>query len=256
MIPDRYRTVLTGSVLLLASLQPSLARQAPDPLRFATWPIDDATGLIGGISYPEVLSAAGFGLAVFGISHFDRAVARKMEPITDKGGVRVVEQFGDPRVVFPVSIIVFTGALLSDDVRFQDAAFTSVEALLFADVITLSLKMATGRARPGHDLGPRSFDPFSGRYSFPSGHATTAFAALTPWFLYYPGPATAGLLVLAGGTAVSRMATNEHWLSDVVAGSAIGFTTAYVLARRHVRLGSTRITPGFAANTVRVAVQF
>ena len=88
------------------------------------------------------------------------------------------------------------------------------------------------------------------------GIATTAFAALSPWFLYYPGPVTAGLLVLAGATAFSRMATNEHWLSDVMAGSAIGFTTAYALSRRHVRIGSARIEPGISANAVSVAVRF
>jgi len=257
MHPFCYRTVLAGSFLVLsAALQPALARQAPDPLRFVMWTVDDAVGIVGGVSYPEVLGVAGAGLVVFGVSRFDRDVARHTAPITDDGLIRVAEEFGNPRVVLPMSIVVFTGALLSGDARFQEAAFTSIEALLFANAVTLSLKLATGRARPGRDLGPGSIEPFSGKYSFPSGHATTAFAVLTPWYLYYPGPATAGLLVVAGATAFSRMAANEHWLSDVVAGSAIGFATAYVLARRHIRLGPTRVTPALSANTVRIEIRF
>jgi undecaprenyl-diphosphatase len=97
------------------------------------------------------------------------------------------------------------------------------------------LKSAFGRARPFQNQGALEFRPFSGNTSFPSGHSTTAFAFITPWLLYYPNAFTPGLLVLGAGTAFTRLLTDNHWFTDIVAGSAIGFATAYVLTNRHRR---------------------
>jgi membrane-associated phospholipid phosphatase len=255
-VPAVLAACAVACLATVPSARPAAARQQPDPLRFVVWPVEDVTGLVAGISWPEMIGAAGFGLVTLAASRFDRPVTGRAARIRDGAPFRVVREFGDVRVVLPMGIVVFTGALLSGDDRFQDAAFTSVEAVVFAMTVTGLLKVATGRARPYQDLGPGSFEPLSGRYSFPSGHSATAFALLTPWFLYYPGPATAGLLVLAGATAFSRMVTNRHWLSDVVVGSAIGSATAYALSRRHVRVGGLRVTPGLAANSVRIDVRF
>ncbi len=257
MYRNRFPTVAAACFLsVIVSAQPALSQRAPDPLRFIPLPVQDVTGLASGLSYRELLGVAGAGLVVFGVSHFDRRIDNSLNSLDGGGVLRVAEEFGNPRVVLPVSIVIFTGALLSGDTRFQDAAFTSLEALVFADAAAGLLKLAFGRARPTAERGPRSIEPFSGHVSFPSGHATTAFAALSPWFLYYPGPLTAGLLVVAGATAFSRMASDQHWFSDVLAGSAIGFTTAYVLSRRHARIGSARVTPVISANAVRIDVRF
>jgi len=245
------------AVLILAALLPAgtaPAQSRNDPLRFIRWPVDDARGLVSGISVPEVIGAAGVGLVVFGLSHYDRPAVDGLEGLRGTTAMSVAEQLGNPRVVYPMAVLVFTGALLSGKDRFQETAFTSLEALVFANAVTGLIKLSVGRSRPNANLGPGSFEPFSGRVSFPSGHATTAFAALTPWFLSYPGPATAGLLVLAGATAVSRMANDYHWLSDVVAGSAIGFTMAWALTRRHVRLGSVLVEPAITMRSASVRI--
>lgn len=147
--------------------------------------------------------------------------------------VRIVEEFGNVRAVRPFAGAVFLGTLMTDDHRLQDAAFTSFEAVVLGNLITSGLKTAFGRARPFQNEGAMSFRPLSGNTSFPSGHATTAFAFVTPWLLYYPNAITPGLVVLGAGTAFTRMITHNHWFTDVVAGSAIGFATAYVLTKRH-----------------------
>ncbi len=64
------------------------------------------------------------------------------------------------------------------------------------------------------------------QFSFPSGHSITAFAVATPIFLHYPTLA-AGLLFCAISIAVSRIMLGLHFLSDVVAGCAIGFVLGY-----------------------------
>ena len=249
----RRRTAFTA--LLLVTAMTAGAQQRNDPLRFVRWPMDDARGLVSGISVPAVIGAAGFGLAVYGLSHYDRQAVDGLEDLRGTTAMSVAEQFGNPRVVYPMAVLVFAGALLSGEDRFQDTAFTSLEALVFSNALTGMIKLSVGRARPNANRGPGSFEPFSGHVAFPSGHATTAFAALSPWFLAYPGPATAGLLVIAGATAVSRMANDYHWLSDVVTGSAIGFTMAWVLTRRHVRLGSVVVEPAITARSASVRIR-
>ncbi len=59
------------------------------------------------------------------------------------------------------------------------------------------------------------------RYSFPSGHSITAFAVAVPLGLFYPYLQTT-LLAVACLIAISRIVLGMHFLSDVIAGSAIG----------------------------------
>src|SRR6202041_3631994 len=59
------------------------------------------------------------------------------------------------------------------------------------------------------------------KYSFPSGHSITAFAVAVSVGLFYPHIEIC-LLVAALLIAGSRIILGMHFLSDVVAGSAIG----------------------------------
>jgi undecaprenyl-diphosphatase len=59
------------------------------------------------------------------------------------------------------------------------------------------------------------------RYSFPSGHAITAFAVAMSVGLFYPY-LQVSLLAAALLIAASRIILGMHFLSDVIAGSAIG----------------------------------
>lgn len=86
---------------------------------------------------------------------------------------------------------------------------------------TKGLKYAAGRARPDG----------SGYDSFPSGHTATAFMGATmlhkeygwksPWF-------SIGGYTVAAVTGVSRILNNKHWMSDVVAGAAIGIGSVHL----------------------------
>ena len=83
------------------------------------------------------------------------------------------------------------------------------------------LKYSVGRLRPD-----------GSRYnSFPSGHTTTAFMTATmlhkeygwrnPWF-------SIGGYTAAAVTGISRILNNKHWLSDVIAGGAIGIGSVHL----------------------------
>jgi membrane-associated phospholipid phosphatase len=229
------------TLVLMACMYTALSagaqvRPSPEPVRMLAWPMDDAASVFGTARAEHLLYVAGASGMLYLISRRDADLADYARLATEgspRTAWRVVEELGNAKAVRPMAAMFFLGSLLSEDQRMQDAAFTSLQAIVFANVITNSLKAVAGRSRPFQAQGPHHFRPFSGSTSFPSGHSTTVFALSTPWLLYYPGPASVGLMLVSAGTAASRVATDHHWLSDVVAGSAIGFATAYWLSRRH-----------------------
>ncbi|MDT8309353.1 MAG: phosphatase PAP2 family protein [Bacteroidales bacterium] len=86
-------------------------------------------------------------------------------------------------------------------------------AALLAQGVTQATKYLTKVPRP---INGSSF-------SFPSGHTSVAFAlaAVTSRELKTPWISTVSY-ALATTTALLRLANNEHWLSDVVAGAGLG----------------------------------
>jgi undecaprenyl-diphosphatase len=86
-----------------------------------------------------------------------------------------------------------------------------------------SIKLLGRRERPCA-IEPHCWagiSPPRDRFSFPSGHTISAFAIALPWGAYYPH-LMAGLLFIAFSIAASRVVLGLHYLSDVLAGIAIG----------------------------------
>jgi membrane-associated phospholipid phosphatase len=106
----------------------------------------------------------------------------------------------------------------------RSEAYRMLEAAALGGVTTEALKFAAGRQRPNETLQVNAWR--KGGSSFPSLHATAAFAIGTVfaesgtddyrWLRRLIGYG------VAGGTAYARLHDNAHWLSDVVAGTAVG----------------------------------
>ena len=90
------------------------------------------------------------------------------------------------------------------------------------------LKRAIGRGRPSilerHNWA-RLLPP--DEFSFPSGHTITAFAFMTSLVHFYPS-LLPWFLFCALSVAASRIVLGMHFLSDVLAGCAIGCGLGYL----------------------------
>ena len=105
--------------------------------------------------------------------------------------------------------------LVEDGKDGEQHAIRTADALLSATIITEGLKQVVHKKRPdGTDYK-----------SFPSGHATAAFAVATMQAHYHPKQA---IFWYAGATAIaaSRVKLRRHYTDDVLAGAAIGFATS------------------------------
>jgi undecaprenyl-diphosphatase len=121
-------------------------------------------------------------------------------------------------------------ALLAGGGRFHRVLAAAAIAAGVANMALVVMKRRFRRRRPCDEaphpafaLAPSGFVRFvpSDRFSFPSGHAMNAFALATVLGLAIPWAASL-LVLVAASVAVSRVVLGLHFLSDVVAGSALG----------------------------------
>jgi membrane-associated phospholipid phosphatase len=115
-------------------------------------------------------------------------------------------------------------------------------AVAIAGLATGLLKPLIGRARPVQldQFQIYGFDPwswFESRWnSLPSGEATTAFVVAVALIILFPRWQTA-LWAFAVVMAASRVMINAHFLSDIVAGAAVGSLTALAVAAQFRKRG-------------------
>lgn len=140
---------------------------------------------------------------------------------------------------FPVTIAI--AVLLA---IFHRRHLQAALALLFSGVLggTLYqiLKWTVGRYRPVKGgFQPFAFHPFpkgiiglwrEQALSFPSGHATLAFASAICLSLLLPRLGWLFFLI-ATATAAERVIENAHYLSDVIAGAGLGVAVGWLVTR-------------------------
>lgn len=162
------------------------------------------------------------------------------------------------------SPVIIGGLYLSGrfakDNRLAGTSLTAGKAFLVSSAFAVIAKQLAHRHRPYQDEIPdhTNWDgPFSNiEYtSFPSGHSTAAFSMATVYAMEYSSTIWVPVLAytLATGTAVSRLYDNDHWASDIVIGSALGFVTGRFMWKQS-RKNSNKLVILPSANTHSASV--
>jgi hypothetical protein len=134
-------------------------------------------------------------------------------------------------------------ALDGSDPARSRTGYAAIEAGGTAFLAVEGLKYMVGRARPGNELGNHAFKPFStvaGYDSMPSGHTIILWAVATPFAEEYDAPWLYGV---AAVTNLARVGSRQHWVSDTVAGSVLGYAIGKVFweSSRAPKKGEPRV---------------
>src|SRR5437763_3272667 len=178
---------------------------------------DGASALGSSGAWETALLGAG---AVLGSAVFDRRISRSVDRHAGSRALDTLDGFGK---WLPVAAMGGAGlaALSEQDKRLGNTGIAAIEAGATGLLANLGIKYAVGRARPEDGKGPADFEPFKRpASSFPSNHTTVTWAAVTPFAKEYDAPWLYGVAALANA---GRIASREHWLSDTVASSLLGF---------------------------------
>jgi len=175
-----------------------------------------------------------------------------------------VSRVGAGYTVLPVVAGFYLAGAIFDDAKARETGVLGAEALLDGLIVQSVLKPIAGRDRP--DVAHNHQKWFDGGASFPSGHSIAAWSLASIISHEYSHkkwvPFVAYGLATAVGTA--RFGAQQHYASDIFAGSAIGwFIGRYVYQThqdhsRHIH----RLTPHLApllqpsAGTYGLAVTF
>jgi lipid A 4'-phosphatase len=212
--------------------------------------------LIGATQPPRWLTFVALAVgasALLSMALLDRPMARLFHG-ADPTLVAVfafITQFGLGRGYLIVSALLWAGFLIAAVLLRASAwrerlSLNAARALFIFLAVAVSgiladiLKIIFGRARPkllfAGDVYSFTWGAMEAdRWSFPSGHATTAAALATAFSLLWPRGIPvywlAAFLVMA-----SRIVIGAHYLSDVVAGAALGALSAAVIWRFFPRL--------------------
>ncbi|WP_158278703.1 phosphatase PAP2 family protein [Rhodohalobacter mucosus] len=211
---------------------------SPSKDRFLGWAVKDPIDIAKATDRQDLEALLVAGIGIVGISAFDyRSSDYFRSTFGNNDFLGVVNELGNLNYVAPFSAALFGTSLLTDNHKFQDAAFTSLQSVLYTKITVTIAKYAFARDRPEQNTDPYVFNFFErNATSFPSGHASNAFALVVPWVVYYPNVLTYSMLALPVGTALARVSKGRHWISDVSAGALIGAYWGYKLSRRHLNL--------------------
>jgi membrane-associated phospholipid phosphatase len=236
------RAAAVGALLLVAA-SGSVAGQPGARVRDSTgWQLISRTEALGGVG----ILAAAF------IADGDwRTEVQEIRSNTTNRLATLGNALGNGKYVLPPLAVLYLGGRLTHQRGITAAALHTGVTFLFAGAASVVLKEAVGRARPSQGGDPTSYRPFSGFDSFPSGHSTVAFAVAAS-LASHTHHLWVRTLLYAGAslTGFARMNDDKHWLSDVIAGAAVGILASRVTA--HVA-GTGRLGPASSGLGLRLS---
>ena len=219
-----------------AAAAPAPAAQGPDPIAEhteTTWKSllkDTGSDFV---SFPQrkstwVLLAAGGALALAAHPADDYVETHIVGNPTADGIFSVGKVLGNTYFQIGTALTLYiVGQQLTkaDDPRthpLTHLGFDIIRAQIVAQALVQGIKISVRRDRPTGEC-----------CAFPSGHATTAFAAASVLERHFGYRGSWPALLAASYVAASRLVDNRHFLSDVVFGAALGEAIGWTVVGRH-----------------------
>jgi len=200
-------------------------------------------------------AAVAVGLVVTG-ALFDKTVRDRAQldrSTTSNDVAQVGNGTGNLLYIGPFLAAGWVVGKISGERSLSDATYRAFQAGAVAGAITGIIKMGVGRVRPRDSQDALVFHPFSQNSSFPSGHTTLAVAIATSLAHSTPdGWSDILFYGAAGVTGFARINDNKHWLSDVVAGSVVGYLVGRQLTRRPTAGATVIAGPGVVGVTLPI----
>lgn len=138
-------------------------------------------------------------------------------------------------------VILYGMGHIHHDDHAEETGILAGEAMIDSIVVQQVMKLASMRERPGVDNARGRFFQTSAGFdsSFPSSHSIVAWSSAAVFASEYPGPLTKITAYgLATGESLTRILARQHFPSDVIVGSAVGWLIGrYVVHRHHKYAG-------------------
>ena len=158
-----------------------------------------------------------------------KSINKNEMPCWDKT-MRLTSNSVYPALVIAPSSLLLTGYIQNDKPMMRNGVKT-IAAIGLNMIFTSGLKFSINRARPftqyPDDVIKRTD---AGKYSFPSGHTSSAFAMATAvtlstkkWYVAVPS------YLYACGVGYSRMRLGVHFPSDVLGGMIVGIGSSLLV---------------------------
>jgi undecaprenyl-diphosphatase len=130
--------------------------------------------------------------------------------------------------------VVGTALWQGTDTQLGRTSWQAIDATLATAATTEAMKRVFGRPRPAQDPDPHHWFRGSRYHSFPSGEVAMVTSVVTPYMLAYSEehPAVWALAALPVYMGYARMTSQAHWLTDVLAGAAVGAGLGYWSSQR------------------------
>jgi membrane-associated phospholipid phosphatase len=176
----------------------------------------------------------GIGTAVFIAT--DRHTSDEIAESSDQlKASQVVSYVGSGYGTASIAAAFYVFGRTKNDARARETGILGAEALLDGAIVGTVLKEITQRARPS--AGKSRGDFFDGGSSFPSGHSMAAWSLATVVANEYSDHRAVqiGAYALASAVSISRYTGHNHFISDVLVGSAMGYGIGRYVYRTHHR---------------------
>lgn len=153
-------------------------------------------------------------------------VAKHPERWGDAG--RFLGRLGEAPIQVPILGLLWGTSFWTSDVELNGLSNTLLSAYAINGLSVLAIKGVTDTDRPDTDWN-------GGRWGFPSFHAASSFTIAGVLEEYYGWGVGVPSYLLAGLISWSRIDEQDHDLSDVVFGAALGWVIGKSVAGQHLR---------------------